>query len=272
MVLIIARRRRALPDGKAIGQILVVTASAGVLLGIPMLLANGTRGALIGAIAAAIMLILVLRTGRSFWLWIIGSWLAIYPLVAVAQYLGLVDLLLNAETSRFQSTMLDLLGLFGADTQGKMLDTSSEVRVYVQSRVISLIWDYPLFGCGYGCSGYNVGIYPHNLFLEIALEQGFLGVMLISGALFFTFRSIIAEFLDPKNVSAVLMGCCFIALFVQYQFSFAFDNSFLLMFLMGFANARRKAMLPVSAQVRPDHSISEQDGISRGRRRAFQLP
>jgi O-antigen ligase len=101
-------------------------------------------------------------------------------------------------------------------------------RIKIYSAAWQLFKNKPFFGLGTG--GFPGGGYPHNIILEIAAENGLLGLLIFFGFLF-TICQRGYQFLNDNfikiNKQAKIMGLIIlvisVSLFVGRQFSFGLD-------------------------------------------------
>lgn len=90
------------------------------------------------------------------------------------------------------SVVREFGSIFGAEEE---MDVSAESRFYLWKAGAEIIWEYPWFGVGPGCSSAFVPLYYdfvglraenekalHNLFFEIMCENG-----IIAGTIYFSF-------------------------------------------------------------------------------------
>lgn len=161
----------------------------GTSANIAMLLASGTRSALV-ALFVGILLLLLLRFGVSFKL-ILSS-----VLIAVVG-LGITSTL-NVERNALSR-----------------LSTSENITVRIHDYIISFeaIADYFVLGAGLGTSGgimpdYGGDFRPHNMFLNVFLETGVLGLISFIGilclCLFFGLRLFLNVLLKNKKVNLLV--------------------------------------------------------------------
>jgi len=233
--------------------LLMTSVLLGISYGVILLLENGTRGALIGAIAAVTMALLVCTTGRRYWIVLLLAAGSMFPLASLLESSGFISYLNGGSWGRLGRSVVDFLSLFGVDSGGKVLDASSTARVIIQSRALELFQDSVIFGQGYGSSSYYLGIYPHNIFLELAMEQGIVGVVILFALLSVVWRNLVASLMSGNEMGRIILSSAFVMLFVQYQFSFTIDNAQVLFFLIG--------TLASSPKERPDWTFT-QEGTS----------
>lgn len=143
--LVAAKRMRPL-----IGVALFAALFAGIY-------ATGSRGPMLGAVVGVFIIMLALGKAKGAWLAAVGAWVVYVFVLGSSTF----------QQSRFGSAL---------DPAGE--DESSEARLDMWRATLDLIGNHPL-GVGYGnwqreVSGGFAGIYPHNLFLEVFAEAGWL--------------------------------------------------------------------------------------------------
>lgn len=145
-----------------------------------------------------------------------GCWLGI--LIAIAIFLVSVD-------RRFIA--LGVLGLLVApfilpDTIinrftsiGNMTDTSTSYRVWIWMGIIAMLKDYWLSGVGLGVTSFNK-VYPvyaysgivtdhsHNLYMQIIIENGLLGLIMFVGMIYNFYKETIISISKKRDL--VLLG------------------------------------------------------------------
>lgn len=132
-----------------------------------------SRGGWLGFLFSVVMFLLIYHR-RSLYLFFAG--LAALPFV--------ITLLPASIIQRFSSI-------------GNLGDSSTSYRVYIWKAVVRMIEDNPLFGIGvgegafakvyplYALSGIETAPHSHNLFLQICLELGLIGLVIFLALLFF---------------------------------------------------------------------------------------
>lgn len=176
-------------------------------LGITMLamVLTFSRGCWLGIILALGILLIIIDK-RFIWLGVIG--LVLLPFV-------LPETIMN----RFLSI-------------GDMGDSSTSYRVYIWLGTLNMLRDYWFSGIGLGITSFNT-IYPiysynnvsaphsHNLFLQMNVEYGIVGLIIFLGVLYHFYKETIISMLKEKNV--VLAS--FIAGMSGYLLQSLFDNT-----------------------------------------------
>ena len=109
-------------------------------------------------------------------------------------------------------------------------NVSVNIRLMHYSTAWQLFKQKPLFGLGTSGFGTGGGQYPHNIFLEIAVENGLLGLVIFLCFLFtvcqrgyqFLNKNIIKNNKQAKIISLIVLVVG-ISLFIERQFSFRLD-------------------------------------------------
>jgi len=114
------------------------------------------------------------------------------------------------------------------------LKNAKNISVNIRLKVYSTAWQLfkqkPLFGLGTGGFGTSGEQYPHNIFLEIAVENGLLGLVIFLCFLFtvcqrgyqFLSKNIIKNNKQAKIIGLIVLVVG-ISLFIERQFSFRLD-------------------------------------------------
>ena len=159
-----------LADRRAKGKLWLMFSGASLLI---CLVLTYSRGGWLGFLFAAVIFLLIYHR-RSLYLFFVG--IAALPFI--------ITLLPASIVQRFASI-------------GNLGDSSTSYRVYIWRAVLRMIGDNPLFGIGVG-EGAFAKVYPlytlsgiedaphsHNLFLQITLELGLIGLFIFLALLFF---------------------------------------------------------------------------------------
>lgn len=200
-----------------------------------LLIQNGSRGALSGPIVAVAMSLVIPRLFDKHGGRLIFS-AAAFLLVFLA-FITFIYVYINSNTldqanrfDNFIDTIAIAIGLKKAD----IIDLALiERREAIMAAFKLIEANNILFGCGYGCTFHYLGIYPHNMFVEILTENGLIGliplVILMGTALFGAGRALKAR----SNPELIVIATVFIGVFYQNQVSFSFLASRLLLFFAG---------------------------------------
>lgn len=200
-----------------------------------LLLANGLAFLLFFAIR--------LRRGNS-------TRLVISAVIAVALIAGAAAILLS-QLSDVAGARIVSLGIArltgnftGATENGLAIDPSAQSRLQMYSDAVRVISQAPVLGHGLGSFGFLVsyvteGAYPHNLFLEIAVDTGFIGLLLFLCALvptgWYAFSRAWAKGADWR---LVFIAGLLLETLIRHQASMSVTAAKVLFFALGLANAR----------------------------------
>jgi O-antigen ligase len=197
----------------------------------------GSRGVLIGTIVA--MLTIGIRA-------VLRSSVKLVPIaVMVAAAIGLVifaSSLSGPAAAKYQT----LLGSSETTTLGK--------RNYLLQDGIDLALAHPM---GRGAGGYTYETnftYPHNALVEVADEQGIIGLTLLLGLIIAAFRYSLRAREGPLSPEAILAGALLIVLVADAMVSQTFTQFRELWFAMGLALAV-PAIAPRGPLTRPDAPV-----------------
>lgn len=180
----------------------------------------GSRGVLVGSVVA------VLTIGVRA---VAASRVKIVPIVvmvaAAVGALAFISSLSGPAAAKYQG----LLGNNEATTLGK--------RNFLLQDGIDLAVAYPM---GRGASGYEFETlfpYPHNAFVEVAAEQGLIGLALLLAIMAAAFRSSLRAREGPSSPESILAGGLLIVLGVDAMVSQTFTQFRELWFALGLALA-----------------------------------
>ena len=189
----------------------------------------GTRGPLISAIVGLIFGILILfKTkikGRNTTIILIIS--LILVLVGISCYDIICSSLFASKTIPEAKKVIPNIERFSLKNAK---DMSVKGRLKLYSAVWYLFKNKPLFGIGTG--GFELGEhqYPHNIFLEIAAENGLLGLIIFFGFLFticqkgYQFlKDNFIEINKQAKIMSLIILIIGVSLFVERQFSYGLD-------------------------------------------------
>ena len=143
-------------------------------------------------------------------------------------------------------------------TSGASADESALGRLDFYRQALEMVEESPLVGYGIGAFGYMAdglkaaGIYPHNMFLEILVDGGFLGLALFTAfswpLIWSNLRSLLRA--DLSFDAAALAGLTISSL-LRHQFSMSVMTGKVLFFALGCAAARIVYREASAAQVDP---------------------
>lgn len=141
-----------------------------------------------------------------------GCWLGI--ILAVA----LLALIIDKRFIFLEIVVLLLLPFILPDTIiqrfmsiGDMTDTSTSYRVYIWMGTLAMLRDYWISGVGMGLTSFNT-IYPlysynnikaphsHNLYLQIIVEYGIIGFIVMMGIIYNYFKTVIISMKVKKDI------------------------------------------------------------------------
>ena len=191
-----------------------------------MVVATGTRGALITLVAGLCTLLFMSRPSASR---LFGVSLAIAFTAATVMLL--------AETFGVGQNLASRLLAFGR--YGNEADLSSAARLESYALAWTMFAQHPLAGAGLGSFEHSYGgLYPHNLFLEVLSETGVIGLALIAivgVCAAARWRHLSRTY--TIGVSSVI-GAMLVAGFVHQQFSFELAQAKGLLLIAVLAGAR----------------------------------
>ncbi|WCG04783.1 O-antigen ligase family protein [Vagococcus lutrae] len=133
---------------------------------------------------------------------------------------------------------------------------NSTGRDAIYKTALTLISERPFFGYGIGSAYYTVlGIYPHNLFLEILIDGGFVLFIFFIFLIYFTL--IYLKRNAKKSVSYLFLYLGFIFNFIHLQFSssYLFGNYFFWLGILLFLN---RAVLKKGEDIYENNDILRQ--------------
>jgi O-antigen ligase len=180
----------------------------------------GSRGVLVGSVLAlGVIGVRAVAASRS----------KVIPIVimvaAVIAALSYVSTLTGPAAQKYQG----LLGNNQATTLGK--------RDFLLQDGIDMALAYPM---GRGASGYQFEVlfpYPHNAFVEVAAEQGIIGLGLLVALMAAAFRSSLRARGGPRSPESILAGGLLIVLVVDAMVSQTFTQFRELWLALGLALA-----------------------------------
>jgi O-antigen ligase len=180
----------------------------------------GSRGVLVGTVLAlGVIGVRAVAASRS----------KVIPIVimvaAVIAALSYVSTLTGPAAQKYQG----LLGNNQATTLGK--------RDFLLQDGIDMAIAYPM---GRGASGYEFEVlfpYPHNAFVEVAAEQGIIGLGLLVAVVAAAFRSSIRARAGPRSPESILSGGLLVVLLVDAMVSQTFTQFRELWLALGLALA-----------------------------------
>lgn len=109
-------------------------------------------------------------------------------------------------------------------------DASSRAGIYEKS--IEVFLDSYGLGCGLGSIWWTVGIYSHNIFLDLLAEIGIIGCIVVCAVFFLMLKRIFSLVSMDKSYLFILL--CFLKTFVVTIFSTYWISSYQIWLLFGF--------------------------------------
>jgi len=149
---------------------------------------------------------LILTFSRGCWLGIIFA-IAVLALIIDKRFVFLGILLLLLSPFILPDTIISRF-----TSIGNMEDTSTSYRVYIWMGTIAMLRDYWISGVGMGITSFNT-IYPlysynnikaphsHNLYLQIIVEYGIVGFIVMVGVMYNYFKMAIISLKSKKNIA-----------------------------------------------------------------------
>jgi O-antigen ligase len=211
-----------------------------------LMLVPGTRWRILWAIPAVILVKTVIEAGsRGVLVGTILSLLVVAAMAVVRARVKIVPIVLIATALVAAFTFGAQLaspaasakyqGLFGGGDTAQTLGK----RDFLVQDGIQMFLDYPM---GHGASGYQFEIgfpYPHNAFVEVAAEQGVIGLALLASLIVASFLGARRAKDGPFSPEAILMMGLLIVLLMDGMVSQTYTQFRELWFAMGLALALR---------------------------------
>ncbi len=188
-----------------------------------------SRGPLISAIVGLIFCVLILFKAK-----IKNRNITIIVIISLILVLVLISCYDIIYSNPFISKVIPDVKRFIPNVEYFSLKNAKNISVNIRLKVYSTAWQLfkqkPLFGLGTGGFGTSGEQYPHNIFLEIAVENGLLGLVIFLCFLFTVCQrgyQFLNESIIKINKQAKIMGLIILvvglSLFIERQFSFRFD-------------------------------------------------
>lgn len=160
-------------------------------------------------------------------------------------FMALQTIATNAPTTALMRTV-DIL-------RAPLNDGPVVERLTYYQQALSLFFDHPLTGVGFGLFSQSAGnadisLYPHTIFLEIGSELGLVGLMLFTAVSVPFLKNLLHSIKKPQDVLACNTGILFIALFAALNAlkSGDLNDNILLFFTLGIMGYRGKTPMPPS--------------------------
>lgn len=193
-------------------------AAALFLVLMPIAISFGTRGTFLGAGAAvAVAVMRRLREPRS------GRFISRFAGVAVALVVALLASGAALWVIGGQSLLRPFARAFAFVSFGERYDPSAQQRIALWQDAWSGIQEAPLFGHGIYSFRYlpdDVHRYPHNLWLEVLVSTGFVGLALfLAGFVPIAIAGLRRMFAEPPDLPVTFAACLLVDLLVRLQLS-----------------------------------------------------
>lgn len=109
----------------------------------------------------------------------------------------------------------------------------SEPRLIIYHRAFDVIFNNPIFGIGLGAIYQEIGIYPHNIFLEILLSVGIVGGAAIIPIIFIWLVCLFSSFrYFDKYRHCIGIGAASAVTFLQWNTSFDLQTAYIPLILI----------------------------------------
>lgn len=155
-----------------------------LLLIIHFTIQNGTRGALLGPLAAVILFSLIHlysrldAAGRVVLVGVCTIGLLCFPIVMVLIAEGVADLPPDVLPYKFKATIINFAGVVTGIESYQAFEPSSLGRLALYRHAHAIIAEWPLLGMGLNAVQAILGTHVHNLVLELWVDGGILNVVL----------------------------------------------------------------------------------------------
>ena len=202
---------------------------------LPLITALGTR-----SVALSVGIVFLLLLGLRAWHGSIAKVLVTCAVGVVGVVAVIAILWSEIEMTKVGiliSFGLDRLtsGLAEGDVQG---DPSTNLRLGGYGQAVEIFLRHPIFGNGVGAFGYMAddyaGAYPHNLFLELLVQNGVFGVVVF---LFFLVPPALKGLRDalrkPYSWTAIFCFALFTSTFIRHQISMSITTGKFLFLTLG---------------------------------------
>lgn len=174
------------------------------------LLIRGRAGSKFGFFFSGVAMLgcLVLTYSRGGWL---GFLFAAVAFLLIYHRRSIYLLVLGVAALPFAVAFLPASIVQRFTSIGNLGDSSTSYRVYIWRAVVNMIADNPICGIGigegafskvyplYSLSGIETAPHSHNLFLQITLETGVIGLLIFLAFLFFFAQHMITGFKNAKT-------------------------------------------------------------------------
>ena len=210
------------------------------IIGLLILLSFGSRGPVACTLLFVVLYVFFYKTFKGKWF--------------VLALLGLLVALSFVYLEQFFILMQGLLSQFGLSTRVIDMVMSEEVSTHLSGRddvadvLMIKLRNAPFFGYGIGGTWKLVGMYAHNLFLDIFISFGKVpGGLMLLALLFFYFRGWHScQTMEEKGFMMVLF-CCVAKLIVSY--TLFTDPSWMIMLGFGVGVLRRNRQTESMARI-----------------------
>jgi len=174
------------------------------VIGLATLILSGTRGALIALAVACVPVFLFVRSG-SFAKQVIST------AVMFAVVFFLIQLTPEAVASRWSEL-------------SSVHSVAEMDRIPIIERALAMVADAPVYGNGIGSYFERYATWPHNIFIEMLVEFGVVGLLWFIVFLLMTCLKAIAFIRNPlypntQRNFVVLLVCCLLFFLIEAQFS-----------------------------------------------------
>lgn len=161
---------------------------------------------------------------------VIIIWL-LYKQLKINKILFVLSLLFCVLVFIGVSSYFDIWNTVGFARIAERLDDASS-RVGIYDKSIEVFLDSYGLGCGLGSIWWTVGIYSHNIFLDLLAEIGIIGCILVCSVFFFMLKKMFNLVSRDKSYLFILL--CFLKTIIVTIFSTYWISSYQIWLLFGF--------------------------------------
>ena len=231
---------------------ILLYAGSAIVLGYG-LLASGSRGALVAllvTIAAVVIIGTTIQRARK-------------PVLTVTMFLVTATIVITIIAPQTVVTMNQRI----TNTISAPLDQTAHTRVIRARSALEMFSEHPLTGVGVG--GFDLlfnpfeserGDYPHNLFLEVAAEMGFIGLILFALLVFLPPYHALTSFRQSGQWTTLLIIAVTIYLLVNALFSGDLNDNRLLFTALGLCLTRKSPSIAPAGKNHETSTINPHPG------------
>ncbi len=184
---------------------------------------SGNRGSILSLFLGTITMLFTSRDNFNF------SLRTVTGIIGFLLFFAFISTNYDGLGIIFNKRVTDIGSLFSI--QERIIHFNLALDILSNSSFLELLFGHGISSYGYIISGYEIRLYPHNILLEVLIENGFIGTLFLLSAFIFSILNVNRIKVFNKNFYVFFMSF-FIFLFTRSLSSGSLDENFLIFGLL----------------------------------------